>query len=116
MSEPRKKRKRPPRDEEARLDRLIKAEFGKGPEDYPSPEIWSQVREAKRLNLLYPGRYVVYRKHYIKEGKSRLLVRCEVFHVSRSLLAINRWMDKLPPEKQREVRMTYIDKPGVLFM
>jgi hypothetical protein len=112
-----RRRKRKPRDLEAKLDRAIIALLGRGPEDY-SPVQWRGLREHLRLVLLYPGRWVAFCDHHEGEGQERRLVRREVLCVSRSSPALNRRLDKLlqrmPPEAQFSVGFTYIEPPDSL--
>jgi hypothetical protein len=111
---PRVKKVKKPRDEEARLDRIIRKEYGTGPENL-TPEQWRSRRELLRLQLLYPGKYVAFIDHHEGEDRHRRLVRREVLCVSRSLEAINRRLDKvlktMPEGSQFRVHLSYVDPP-----
>src|SRR5437764_822760 len=91
---PPQRRKRKPRDEEARLDRAIRKVLRTGPEKM-SPLLWRSLRETWRVALLYPGRHVAYIDHHEGEGCERWLVRREVMCVSRSMDALNKRLDKI---------------------
>ena len=107
MNEP-KQQPRPPRDGEARLDRKIRSLFGKGPLDH-RPEDWRGLREQLRLALLYPGRYVAFRDHSTGKGASLRLLHREVLFDSRSLVALNKRLAKLPEEAQQEVQVAFVE-------
>jgi hypothetical protein len=101
-------RTRPPRDDEATLDRRIRSLLGTGRPDY-SPEEWRGLREQLRLALLYPGRYVAFRDHYSGEGVSLRLVRREVLLASRSLTALNRRLAKLPEHTRQGAHVVFVE-------
>jgi hypothetical protein len=102
------------RNEEARLDRKMKALLGKGPEDYSASE-WQGMREQMRLCLLYPGCYVAHRDHHTGEGPSWRLVRREVLFVCRTLIGLNRRLATLPDPDDPDVRIVYVDPPDAVL-
>jgi hypothetical protein len=97
---------------EARLDRKLKKLLGKGLE-HSTPERWRDLRAMHRINLLYPGQYVAYRNPPLPSGGTDPR-NDEVLHASRNLWALNRWIDKLPPEEQRGVNIIYVEPEGSL--
>jgi hypothetical protein len=108
LNKPPTRRGKEPPDEEAKLDRGIRALLGKGPEDY-QPDQWRGLREQFRLNVLYPGQYVAYRDHYEGEGDQRRLVRREVLCAYRTLPGLHKRLAQLPEESQRGARVGYVE-------
>jgi hypothetical protein len=101
--------------EEVKLDKWIRKELRKGPEDY-SPHVWRTVREQMRLIALYTGKCVAFRDHYERDAEGRQwLIQREILRVSRSMMVIVRFVASLPEEEQRDVLMDYIDRPEELL-
>jgi hypothetical protein len=101
-------RKKPP-DEEARLDRGIKAFLGNGPADF-SPERWKLYREQVRLMVLYPGKFVAHRDYFEGEGNQLRMVKCEVLCASRSLAGLHKRLAKLSKRAQRGAWVSYVER------
>jgi hypothetical protein len=97
-------------DRTAELEEKLRAETGKGPEDYV-PADWVSMREQFRLHLLYPGRFVAFRDHHIGEGGARRLRLREVLCVSPSYRKVQHYLNQLPSDEIRGVFMQYVDRP-----
>src|SRR5436305_785604 len=69
----------------------------------PTPEQWAALREGWRLPLLYAGQYVAFRDHFVGEGERRRFGRREIVRTSRSLVALSKFVDRLPKGEQRGV-------------
>jgi hypothetical protein len=100
-------------DEEARLDRGIKAYLGSGPADF-SPERWKLYREQVRLMVLYSGKFVACRDSYEGEGDKLHLTKREVLCVSRTLAGLHKRLAKLPKKSQRGAWVCYVEPHDAL--
>src|SRR5262245_6964018 len=100
---------------ETKLDKGVQALLGKGPADYP-PEDWRTIREHLRLQVLYPGRFVIFRDHYQMDGDDRWLIKREVVHTARSMAAVQKWLAPLPEEELDDLHVLYIEKEPANWM
>jgi hypothetical protein len=103
-----KKPRRGP-DTEQILDRGIKSLIGKQAIDYSLPDDWRSLREHLRIHILHPGKFVAFRDHFKFVGDTRRLVEREIICASRSLAAVTKKIDQLPPEEVNEVIIDYVE-------
>jgi hypothetical protein len=95
-----------------KLDKGIQALLGKGPADYP-PDSWRRIREHLRLQVLYPGRFVLFRDHYQEEGEHRWLIQREVLATFRTMAAVQKWLAPLSDEQRLDLCVEYVEREPV---
>jgi hypothetical protein len=90
---------------ETELDNGLRRLLGKGAEAY-TPAEWAALREQLRLSVLYPGEHVAFRDHW---GRDEQLIRREVLFHSRSLKAVQVYLDQLPTSERDGVCLDHVE-------
>lgn len=91
------------------LEQKLRAETGRGPEDYALKD-WVSMREMARLRLLYPGYHVAFRDHWDGQHPGRRLLLREVLCASREMREVQDHLMALP-EGLAGVFMWYEEEP-----
>ncbi len=94
--------------EEAELDERLERLVGRRRSGYPKHE-WAALRELHRLEVLYPGEYVVYQNVWEGEDESVRLKRRDVLHHSSSRESAQGFLSELDEELQKVTSLVYVE-------